>query len=280
MVRQIAIISNHLAGNGRSLSMAAEIAAILQRENISHQIFQDQWPGDWGAFSDIWIVGGDGTLNYFVNKYPNEKRALMIFPGGTGNDFCWALYQGKKVSEMVAIGLVGKSKPIDAGTCNGKLFMNGLGVGFDGAVAHALQGIQKTSVAIYWKTILKLVLRFRESLFKISSENYTAEKKALMINLMNGERAGGSFFVTPGAAFDDGLLQVNLVRPVAPLKRFFFLPLIEKGKHTKLSVVEYFTCYSMCIESEKPFHAHVDGEYMFTSKVEVKTLPLQFNFIF
>ena len=280
MTRQVAIISNHLSGNGRGLSAATEIASLLQVKNITYQIFQDNWPEDWGVFTDLWIVGGDGTLNYFVNKYPNEKRALMIFPGGTGNDFCWALYQGKKISEMVTIGLSETAKSIDAGICNGKLFMNGLGVGFDGAVAHALQGIQKTSVAVYWKTILKLVLRFKESFFKISSENYNAQQKALMINLMNGERAGGSFFVTPGAAFDDGLLQVNLVRPVAPWKRFFFLPKIEKGKHTKLSVVEYFTCFSMCIESDQPFHAHVDGEYMYTSKVEVKTLPLHFNFIY
>ncbi len=280
MSKQLAIITNHLAGNGKGLQMAKHIAQILDSRRISFKIFQDNWPTAWNDFTDLWVVGGDGTLNYFVNKYPSEKKPLMIFPGGTGNDFSWSLYKHKSVEEMVEVGLAGNPKAIDAGLCNGKLFMNGLGVGFDGAVAHALQGVQKTSVGIYWKTILRLIFRFRESVFNITSAEYSTRQKALMINLMNGERAGGSFFVTPGTSFTDGFLQVNLVQPVPSWKRFFYLPLIEKGKHTKLSVVAYFTTKSMCIESDTAFHAHIDGEYLHTSKVDVSVLPGHFNFVF
>lgn len=278
MRNHIAIITNQLAGNGKGLQMTQNIARILDSRGVAFQIFQDNWPQEWTGYTDLWIVGGDGTLNYFINKYPNEKRPLMIFPGGTGNDFSWSLYQGKSVNEMIELGLNTNAKPIDAGICNGKLFINGLGAGFDGAVAKALQGVQKSNVSVYWKTILKLVFTFRESLFHIRSKEFTGSKKALMINLMNGERAGGSFFVTPGALFNDGLLQVNLVNPVPAWKRVFYLPLIEKGKHTKLSVVQYFTTVAMQIESEQPFHAHVDGEYLLTNKVEVSVLPAHFNF--
>jgi diacylglycerol kinase (ATP) len=34
------------------------------------------------AITEAWIVGGDGTLNYFINLYKEIAVPLVIFKGG------------------------------------------------------------------------------------------------------------------------------------------------------------------------------------------------------
>lgn len=140
---KIAIVVNKLAGAGLALSISQKIAEQLQQKGIAFELFKEDWPVQFHSFTAIWIVGGDGTLNYFINHYPDISIPLMIFKGGTGNDFHWLLYNDSSLEEQIEKGLNANPTTIDAGSCNGKLFLNGLGVGFDGSVASVLQGKQK-----------------------------------------------------------------------------------------------------------------------------------------
>ncbi|MEY2918283.1 MAG: hypothetical protein RIS73_1997, partial [Bacteroidota bacterium] len=93
--KNIAIVCNSIAGAGAAVTIANKIVEALSIRSISHNFFQELWPTDFGGFTDVFIVGGDGTLNYFINHYPEIKLPLVIFKGGTGNDFHWLLYGNK-----------------------------------------------------------------------------------------------------------------------------------------------------------------------------------------
>ena len=67
--KNIAIVCNPLAGAGRAVMLAEIIAQELTKKNIAHTLFKGAWPHHFNHFTDVFIVGGDGTLNYFVNKY-------------------------------------------------------------------------------------------------------------------------------------------------------------------------------------------------------------------
>ncbi len=158
--KNIAIVSNRLAGAGRAVTIADNISTELRKSNIVHTLFTENWPGHFSDFTDIFIVGGDGTLNYFINHYPGLQLPLVIFNAGTGNDFHWLLYGNKTFDELMLIALSKDPKPIDIGICNEKYFINGVGIGFEGEVAKALAGKKKrpgkTSFLI---SILKKYLR-------------------------------------------------------------------------------------------------------------------------
>ena len=141
--KNIAIVCNSLAGVGRAVTLAEKISLELSTKQILYFLFQGNWPSDFNSFTDVWIVGGDGTLNYFINQYPDIKLPLVIFNGGTGNDVHWMLYGKKSFEEQFQIALISSPKPIDAGRCNERLFINGLGIGFEGAVAESLAGKKK-----------------------------------------------------------------------------------------------------------------------------------------
>jgi diacylglycerol kinase (ATP) len=281
MGKKIAIVANKLAGGGVAVSLSNAIKDILHNKGVEFESFIEVWPMDFGSFTDVWIVGGDGTLNYFINHYQDIKLPLMIFKGGTGNDFHWLLYRESSLEKQIEIGLEASPKAVDAGTCNGKLFLNGLGVGFDGAVASTLQGKKKKAGKIsYLIAILRMIFAYKEQFFELIMEDREINGKLLMINVMNGKRAGGGFYVTPDAEVNDGLFQANVVRPLSIVRRLQYLPIIEKGKHSNLSCIDYFSTSSMHIKSSQNFHAHLDGEYLTSKEIEVEILPAHFLFCY
>lgn len=279
---QIAIATNTLAGSGKALKLADRLRQILQGKHISARIFTEkEWDEQLYGFDQVWICGGDGTVNYFVNQFPDIKVPLCIFNGGTGNDFHALLYGGKTVEAQVDHVLNTKASPIDAGTCNGRYFLNGVGIGFDGSVAKSLLGVQKMGgKTSYMLTILKHIMFYKEQSYNISSGEKTVSGKFLMISIANGTRYGGGFLVAPLAKADDGLFDVNLVKQLSPLKRLRYLPVIEKGKHPQKPFIDYYNTSKITIRGSQPMQAHLDGEYLEAEEFVVGILPAHFNIIF
>ncbi|MBK8610764.1 MAG: YegS/Rv2252/BmrU family lipid kinase [Chitinophagaceae bacterium] len=279
---QIAIATNTLAGSGKAVKLAAAIQEILQKKQIISQIFTEkEWDKSIYDFDQIWITGGDGTLNYFINQFHDIKKPLCIFKGGTGNDFHALLYGKTETHSQIEHILHSVPKPIDAGLCNERYFLNGVGIGFEGAVARSLQGVNKWGgKTSFMLSILKHILFYKEQEYIVASAEKTVEGKMLMISIANGTRYGGGFYVAPLAKPDDGLFDANLVKPLTPLKRLRYLPVIEKGKHLGLSIVDYYNTTAITVKSKQLIQSHLDGEYLESNELKITMLPGHFNFIF
>ena len=277
--KNIAIVCNPLAGAGRAVMLAEIIAQELTKKNIAHTLFKVAWPHHFNHFTDVFIVGGDGTLNYFVNKYPGIKLPLVIFNGGTGNDFHWLLYADKTLDEQLQTALNEKPKPIDMGKCNDRYFINGVGIGFEGEVAKALTGKKKrpgkTSFLI---TILKKTITYRSKNYLIKSADRNISGNKLLVDISNGRRAGGGFYIAPEAKADDGLFDIIIVDALSPFQRLRYLPVIEKGKHLNLSFIHHFRTKNIRIESTEMIQYHLDGEYDKAQNLEIEILPAALNF--
>jgi diacylglycerol kinase (ATP) len=273
--KNIAIVCNQLAGVGRAVILAQRIVTELSNKQIPHSFFQESWPADFNDFTDVWIVGGDGTLNYFVNHYPGIQLPLVIFNGGTGNDFHWLLYGKMSFEEQFQLGLSAAPRPIDLGCCNDKFFINGVGVGFEGEVARSLTGKKKKAgKASFMAMILRKIFSYRSTSYRITADDKPIDaKKYLMIDVCNGSRAGGGFHIAPAALADDGLFDIVLVDALHSFKRLRWLPVIEKGKHLRLSFIHHLRAKKVIIESNSAIQSHLDGEYYSTGKLEIEILP-------
>ena len=277
--KKIAIVCNVLAGVGRASLLAEKITIQLANKNIGHVIFKENWPTDFSYFTDVFIVGGDGTLNYFINQYPDIDLPLVIFNGGTGNDFHWLLYANKTLEEQIEVALNGSPKPIDIGKCNGRYFINGVGIGFEGAVAKDLTGKKKHSgKTSFLITVLKNIFSYRSKNYWIQSANELFQGKKLLVDISNGARAGGGFHIAPEAKADDGYLDIVIVAPISPLQRLRYLPVIEKGKHLKIPIVHHYLTREISIASDQIIQYHMDGEYFEDQKLVIEVLPAKVNF--
>jgi diacylglycerol kinase (ATP) len=280
-LQNIAIVCNALAGAGKAVPLAQKIADGLTQKNIAHTFFNNNWPGDFNNFTSIFIVGGDGTLNYFVNHYPGIKIPLVIFNGGTGNDFHWLLYGNKTFDEQLQTALTQNARPIDLGKCNERYFINGVGIGFEGAVAKALLGKRKLAgKASFMITILKNILTYRSKNYFIKCDEKELAGKRFVVDISNGRRAGGGFHIAPEARADDGLFDIVIADVLSPLQRLRYLPAIEKGRHLNLFFIHHFRTKKIIVESNEIMQYHLDGEYFESSKLNIEIFPSLLNFIF
>ena len=277
--KKIALVCNALAGVGKSILLAEKIAVHLANKKITYVIFKDHWPADFNSFTDIFIVGGDGTLNYFINQYPHISLPLVIFNGGTGNDFHWLLYGKQTLDQQLDIALNESAKPIDMAKCNDRYFINGLGLGFEGEVAKALVGKKKYSGKIsFLITILKKIFTYHSKNYLIKSSESFVQGKKLLVDISNGARSGGGFHVAPEAKANDGLLDIIIANPINALQRLWYLPVIEKGKHLRLSIIQHFRTSEITIESDQIIQYHLDGEYFEDEKLIIQLLPGKLSF--
>jgi YegS/Rv2252/BmrU family lipid kinase len=273
--KNIAIICNPLAGAGRAITLAEKIGTDLSGRQITYILFRDTWPVNFENFTDIFIAGGDGTLNYFVNHYPEINLPLVIFSGGTGNDFHWQLYGKMSFEQQLHLALTIEPRPVDLGRCNEKYFLNGVGIGFEAEVAKSLAGKKKLpGKSSFMGVILKKIFSYRSKSYRVTPEGSSIPvKRYLMIDVCNGSRAGGGFHIAPGAKADDGLLDLVLINALHPFKRLRWLPVIEKGKHTGLSFITQSKEKKIVIESDEVIQSHLDGEYYTAIKLEIEILP-------
>jgi diacylglycerol kinase family enzyme len=176
--------------------------------------------------------------------------------------------------------LQAQPQAIDGGKCNGRLFLNGVGIGFDGAIVKDLEGKKKVAgKATYLLSILKNIFTYKEKYCQLALDNETLAQDCFMISVANGSRYGGSFQVAPKASVKDALLDVMVVGRIAAASRIRYLPVIEKGEHIHLSFIQYRHSTHITIQSEKPLPAHIDGEFICTSFFQIECLPKRFSFL-
>jgi diacylglycerol kinase family enzyme len=266
-VFRIALLVNSRAGKGKARTTAASVASYLQQRTIHYQLFSDDWPATFESFSDIWLFGGDGTLNYFINHYPHTKTPISIFKAGTGNDFSFLLYGNKGPEDQAAYVLNCLPKPVDAGICNEFLFLGSIGIGFDGAVLQHMNRIRNLGGYLgYYLAVLRQVFSFKEKNFRISGQRLLFDQRLLLVMIHNSSRTGGGFLVSPASSIDDGLLDLIVCKPLSVWKRLLHLPSIQKGKHLTLPFIHHFVGDSFVVECEKKLPAQCDGELFYAKR--------------
>jgi diacylglycerol kinase (ATP) len=272
-IQSVAILVNPIAGKGKSSKMSVWLHNELNKKTIPNTIFSNEWPtlSILETFSDVWVVGGDGTINYFINHYPNCKIPIALFSGGTGNDFAWKLYKGISKEVQFSSLFNASPKPVDAGKVNDTLYINCLGVGFDGEILESMKAIRFIGGHFgYLLAVIYKIFRFKEKSMTIRLADEEWNEKFLLVLIVNSSRAGGGFNIAPPADVNDGQLNI--------WKRLRYLPIIKKGNHLHYPFIVHKLGKEFTINSNEILPIQIDGELQFTNKLQVSVLPKQFLF--
>ena len=270
----ILLLVNSRSGKGKAMRICEELKKELAARKLSYSLFADQWPETTEGFSEIWLIGGDGTVHYFINRYKGSRAPLSVFKGGTGNDLAWKLYGDISPAAQVELVLNAPVKKIDLGSCNGRLYANSLGIGFDGEVLRSMGAIRLLGGHLgYLLVVIKKIFSFREFSFRISSGERISAGKYLLVIVNNSTSTGGGFMVSPKASLTDSKLDMVLCEKLPVLKRLRYLPVIEKGKHLDLPFIHYSHEAAVEISCEKEVFAQLDGELISAKTFDIKVIP-------
>jgi diacylglycerol kinase (ATP) len=288
-------IVNPVAGNGSARSQLPVLEKMIGKHNIDAEIVFTGHKGHAAELSSEYLekgcrfiigVGGDGTLNEIARPLINEPEVIAgLIPAGTGNDFIQILGFPNRFGEsdwetFFRTNII----PIDAGSVNGMIFMNGMGLGFDAQVAsenYDTQGNPKEGGKNkYIWHIIKTLLFFREKRMIALTENGSSETDCFINTIAIGRRFAGGFLLTPKAIANDGLLDVCSIKKLSLPERFKILLKVPKGKHINDKRINYYQTSSLRLEFPESVPFHVDGELFFHKKFDVTLIPGALNIIY
>ncbi|MCB0736354.1 MAG: diacylglycerol kinase family lipid kinase [Bacteroidetes bacterium] len=293
----VLVVYNPFSGNGKMESVhLPKIKALLEKKGLTYQCFETTLYADFAqqliatieANKDAQLVvaGGDGTLYQVLNAiHPQYQKPIGFLQIGTGNDFSQAVGYPKRLEKQLELALFAEPKKVDLWYCNQMLFLNGVGIGFDGEVANRVNELRQKgqiSKPTYWLTILKTLFNFRHFPANVSWQDENGEEvefstPLFMATLGNGVAFGGGFKLTPCSSLNDGLVDVCLIRKVSIPQRIWRLLFIPFGKHTNMSVVKYHQTQKVTISFSQNVPAHIDGEPFKASEFKIHRHPFQVN---
>ena len=262
------VLYNPLAGNGN----AGEDAKLLQMVLDEDMEYYDMTRiTNYAAFLSgmekddyLVIVGGDGTLNRFVNDTNgiDISQEIFYFPSGSGNDFARDI--GTNGNPVV---ITQHLKNLPSVEVNGKRyrFINGVGFGIDGYCCQVGDELKKTpgKKVDYTAIAIKgLLFHFaaRNTKVTVDGKEYAYEK-VWSAPTMHGHYYGGGMIPTPEQDRSSGALSLMLFHSAGRFRTLCVFPSIFKGAHVKhKNMVAVHTGHEITVEFDRPTPLQIDGE--------------------
>lgn len=289
-------ILNPTAGNYFGEKYLSTVEKAIKQRNLDGEIALTQFKHHAteiaenfysAGYRNIVAVGGDGTINEIATFLSTKDDVVMgIIPAGTGNDTVQNMGFPNRFRDEDWDALFAKNViRMDLGVCNGNIFLNGMGIGFDAQVAaqnYDENGeVKKSGGDKYLWHILKTLFSYKENHFTFLNEHIDKSNLYFMTTYSNGRRFAGKYFITPEAVANDGLLDVCLVGKINVFQRLKLFMQVPDGKHmSDKKNVSYFKTKHISIEFDNKIAYHLDGELHFDNQFEIEIIPGQLQVIY
>lgn len=235
---------------------------------LARQAAQAGWP-------IIVAAGGDGTINGIVNglvKAAGEKQPpiLGIIPLGTANDLADMLGLPRDVTAACQRITAGNTRLIDVGIVNGHYFVNNSAVGLEPMVSIEHDQMRQIKGNLrYLLAALKSIIKAQTWEMRLTWDKGIYDGPITLISVGNSRRTGGSFFMTPKAVVDDGLLDFVYAFGMSRGQMLKLLPRTLKGSHIHHPLVAYLQTKRLSIVASPATPIQADGEIIEKNAIEI-----------
>ena len=262
-----AVLYNPLANNNKGYENAKKLNKLIKGKL---EYYAMPTVIDYKKFfmkhNNIIICGGDGTLNYFVNKTKDLKyySNLFYYYTGTGNDFHNDIGLKREIPYQI-------NKYIDnlpTTIINGKdyKFVNNVGFGLDGWICEKgdYEKSKYNKPSNYTKIALKGIIKD----YKTCNAHINVDGKEYDLNnvwlapTMNSRVYGGGMFIAPNQdrLDKDGLLTLVVINDISKLNLITSFPSIFNGSHINKKGVSFYKGKNIKVTFDRESSIQIDGE--------------------
>ena len=216
---------------------------------------------------EVYICGGDGTLNSFVNATNgiNYKNKIYYYATGSGNDFLRDLGKENGLSPF-CINKYLCDLPV--ATVDGKeyRFLNGIGFGVDGYCCQVAEELREKNKRINYTAIVLKGFMFgykpTNATVMVDGKEYKYSR-IWLAPTMKGRSYGGGLRLCPQQDRLNSEEKVTFiaVHNAGKLKILTRFPSIFKGTHVKYKdIVAMHEGSEITVEFDRPSPLQIDGE--------------------
>jgi YegS/Rv2252/BmrU family lipid kinase len=277
MSESVVVLANPAAGSGRGRRLGGRVLALLESQGLRIESVVSHGPGHLAeraaaearrGRARLIAIGGDGTLSEVARgllTVPGAPTVLGVVPLGTGNDFVKSAGLSRNwrlACRQLAAGCLPRT--IDAGRVNGRWFINGVGFGFDAAIARATRRYKWLPGPLGYGAGLFDALRagVGRPVCTLRWDGGEDRRAVTLVAVCNGQFAGGLFRLAPAALLDDGRLDIVWADALSRLQVLRHAPRVIRGTHESLPIAHRALATLLEIESDTPLPAQADGELL------------------
>lgn len=283
--KRFAVIVNPAAGKGKTLRKLPLLKEIAARIESKFEYFITEGPYHAARISDrihklydgIIAFGGDGTANEVINGLAGTDTPLGLIPIGTGNDFARSINVPRRIERALQIIQDYKTRIIDLGTIGERVFLNGVGVGFDGYVNLKSKSIKffKGSLSYLYGVFSSLAFWKAIPMQIEIDDKLLPTKRSFLFAVGNGWSVGGGLILTPNAVLDDQAFDVCHIDDVSIGKILLNFGRLKTGTIGDVREVTLAKAKKIRIRSEYPLPTHFDGEFYqpLGRELDIKIVP-------
>ncbi len=282
-------IVNPAAGRGRTQRLLPALEAALRAHGAEMHVAANADDGVAVAREalergrGIVACGGDGTVSELAAAVGDAHGALAVVPTGAGNDFARHLGIDPR-SPLDAVDLLteprlgivdlGRARAADGSTA---VFTTIANTGFDADANRWANDISwATGTPLYVLAMLRTLARYRPQPVRVQTDDETWEGDAWLVAVGNTRYYAGGMMITPGAAIDDGALDVCIVGATSVGEFLLRFPRVFKGTHTSVASVHTMRGASVAVEprgGDVPLELWAAGERIGPLPASVEVWP-------
>ncbi len=231
----------------------------------------------------LFAMGGDGTFQALANAAFGAEVLLGVLPVGGGNDFAAALGLPDDPVKAAEASLRGKPRFVDLvrvriAEGRTRLYAGGGGIGLDAEAARYASGAYRwlPGRLRYIASALRALVGFVPIEVRIDfpgSDLTSWEAKALLVAVLNSPTYGAGLRLAPGAALDDGLLEIVMIEDIGTLGILRLVPRLMGSGELRTSRVKRWRMNQVRLTTLKPSVFHGDGEIFGSTPVEIEVVP-------
>jgi diacylglycerol kinase (ATP) len=256
MTGPFCIVVNPAAGRGRSLRVMAAVTAALDAADATYHVAESASMDDARQIAGraaqlghvVAAVGGDGTASALAGVVASADGRYAIIPAGRGNDFARVLGLPADPAAATAVLLGGQLRQVDLMGISipgqpeiivaGTVYAGVPSVA--GEIANRTRGLP--APVLYPVAALRALARWTPVTFRAEIRPGPAgpavhEFPGYAVVVANAAYFGAGMQVAPGAAIDDGMLDVVIMRSGPKLAFVRALAKIRSGAHLRLAQI-------------------------------------------
>jgi len=228
----------------------------------SLQEFHDLFIDKIKNYKIVVICGGDGSVNCTLKHLvANEELVLAVLPNGSGNGFARELGFTNNVEQLIGNMLKGEIREVDIAKINNDYSINVAGLGFDSHVASLFDGSKFRGLKKYIYCTLKGLFSYKPIAVELSLGQVKLTGNFWGIYLANTRQFGNNAIIAPEAKYDDGLLEVVLMKKYPLILSPILVYKMFTGKLKNSKYMTYLRASELNIQSNSKTY-HLDGEPM------------------
>lgn len=222
-------------------------------------------------------AGGDGTMHAVASGLVGTQSILGILPTGTMNNLAHSLNIPDTIPAACFTIANGKTRAIDVGKINDRIFLEVAGVGLEAALFPAAEEIKHPGLlSTLHGTLsgLKTLLSFKAARVRIAVNGVKHSiHNALQVTICNAPFYGAHLQVAREILMDDGLLDVFIYSNFSKAEYLRHAVSISQGRRPYQPKIKHLRVRSLRVTADAPLEVQADGEARGYTPAEVTVLP-------